>query len=79
MDEKVEEQIKNGEIFFHKESTHWKFTSENFSRLTNFTRCKQTFFFLVVPLTKAERELRRQHGHDALMSQFQAGEKELFF
>lgn len=39
---------------------------------------KQTFFFLVVPLTRAEWELRRQHGHDALMSQFQAGKKELF-
>lgn len=40
---------------------------------------RQTLFFLAVPLTKDEWELRRQHGHDALMDQFQDDEKELFF
>lgn len=40
---------------------------------------KRTSFFLVVPLTKEEWELRHQHGHDALMNKFQADEKELFF
>lgn len=40
---------------------------------------KKTCFFLVVPLTKEERELLHQHGHDALIGQFQARQKELFF
>ena len=40
---------------------------------------KQTLFFLAVPLTKEEWELRRQRGHDALMDRFQDDEKELFF
>lgn len=40
---------------------------------------KPTLFFLVVPLTKEEYELHRRHGHDALMSRFQADQKELFF
>lgn len=40
---------------------------------------KQTSFSLVVPLTKEEWELRRQLGHNALMDQFQAHQKELFF
>ncbi|MBN3837747.1 suppressor of fused domain protein [Burkholderia sp. Ac-20344] len=40
---------------------------------------KQTQFYLAVPLTKDEWELRRQRGHDALMDQFQDEEKELLF
>lgn len=40
---------------------------------------KPTLFFLAVPLTKDEWELRRQRGHDALMDRFQEDEKELFF
>ena len=40
---------------------------------------KRTLFFLAVPLTKDEWELRRQRGHDALMDRFQDDEKELFF
>jgi hypothetical protein len=40
---------------------------------------KLTQFFLAVPLTTDEWELRRQFGHDALMDRFQEDEKELFF
>ncbi|KVO10961.1 hypothetical protein WL30_27160 [Burkholderia ubonensis] len=40
---------------------------------------KQTRFYLAVPLTKDEWELRRQRGHDALMDRFQDEGKELWF
>lgn len=40
---------------------------------------KPMSFFLAVPLTKAEWELRRQFGHDALMDKFQTEGKQLFF
>lgn len=40
---------------------------------------KTTLFFLVVPLTREEYELRRQYGHDVLMSRFQTEQKELIF
>lgn len=40
---------------------------------------QQTMFFLVVPLTAEEWELRRQQGHDALIAKFQADQKELYF
>ncbi|KWO37708.1 hypothetical protein WT97_25950 [Burkholderia sp. MSMB1459WGS] len=40
---------------------------------------KQTQFFLVVPLSRDEWELRRQSGHDALIDRFRDDQKELFF
>ncbi len=40
---------------------------------------KEIFFFLVVPLTKAEWDCRKQFGHDALIDLFQSNGKELFF
>ena len=40
---------------------------------------KPTLFFLVVPLTTEECEFRCQHGHDALISRFQADQKDIFF
>lgn len=39
----------------------------------------RTLFFLAVPLTKDEWELRKQHGHDELMDRFHDCGKELFF
>ncbi|WP_175672660.1 suppressor of fused domain protein [Burkholderia ambifaria] len=38
---------------------------------------KETQFYLVVPLTKDEWELRRRHGHNALIDKFQDEGKEL--
>ena len=40
---------------------------------------KPTLFFFVVPLTTEECEFRCQHGHDALISRFQADQKDIFF
>ncbi|MBY0248873.1 MAG: hypothetical protein K2Q17_14515, partial [Nitrospiraceae bacterium] len=39
---------------------------------------KQTFFFLVTPLTRTEWEIRRKSGHDVLMNNFEASRKDLF-
>ena len=40
---------------------------------------QRTLFFLVVPITKGEWDLRRERGHDALMDKFQIDRKDLFF
>lgn len=39
----------------------------------------QTSFFLVVPITEEEWNLRQSHGHDALMDKFQSDDKQLSF
>jgi len=40
---------------------------------------RETSFFLVLPLSAEECEIRRRLGHDALMDKFQVDGKDIFF
>ncbi len=56
-------------------------TSLDFAKVPD-SKCiddRQTLFFLAVPLTKDEWDLRKQCGHDALLERFQEDGKELYF
>ena len=39
----------------------------------------RTSFFLAVPLSEEEYQIRAQQGHDALMDSFEANQKDIFF